>query len=365
MGLLRLFFNALVAHVSGDMASGHGDTSATDGGLAIPTNLNREILYESFISIDSLVFISEMNQFTSEYMEEFVKKTVLVAKELLVENSSAFNQFNNYLDKVDGVGKDLKDALELRNKYFNSDRSTIGKELSAEKYRELRSRTNGRIPKLYYEDKDEEYVQMMKRLMNAKHEDDGIHKAINREMAEFYGEKTKISKTLVLDSRISLSIGGSIFAPGVLVGVVKSLAVPNVSEVINRVVPRLVSPCEDLISKMHLKSSTERRSLVMDFLYGCLERRNGLFKEKIDKAFEERTKILDIYLKGDSKAQEKLRILDKFQEDEINKLISVFKNIRDEDLVLRIDRPVVDAYINLLKSNQKPAKEHLYDLFKK
>ncbi|AFN82462.1 hypothetical protein EROM_011180 [Encephalitozoon romaleae SJ-2008] len=365
MGLLRLFFNALVAHVSRDKMSECEPADAPSGDMAIPTNLNREILYESFISINSLVFICEMNQFTDELMEEFVKKTVFVAKELLVENPSAFNQFNNYLTKVDGVGRDLKDALELRNKYFNNDRSMIGRELSAQKYKELRSRANGRLPRLYYEDKDEEYLQMMKRLMSAKHGDDGIHKAINREMAEFYGEKTEISKTLVLDSRISLSIGGSIFAPGIFANLIRSLSIPNISEIINRAVPRLIAPCEDLISKMHLKSSTERRSLVLDFLYGCLKRKNGPFKEKIDKAFEERTKILDIYLKGDPKAQKKLQILDKFQEDEINKLLFVFKNIKDDDLALRIDRAVVEAYIDFLENNQVSAKENLYGLFMK
>lgn len=365
MGLLRLFFNALVAHVSRDKIDEYERTDVASKDAAAPTNLNREILYESFMSIDSLVFICEMNQFTNGLMEDFVKKTVFVAKDLLVENPSAFNQFNNYLPKVDGVGKGLKDALELRNKYFNNDRSMIGRELSAQKYKELRSRVNGRLPKLYYEDKDEEYLQMMKRLMSAKHEDDGIHKAINREMAEFYGEKAEISKTLMLDSRISLSIGGSIFAPGIFANLIRSLRAPNVSEIINRAVPRLIAPSEDLISKMHLKSSTERRSLVIDFLYGCLKRKNGLFKEKIDKAFEERTRILDIYLKGDPRAQKKLQILDKFQEDEINKLVFLFKNIKDDDLALRIDRPVVEAYIDLLENNQTSAKENLYGLFMK
>ncbi|ADM10990.1 uncharacterized protein Eint_011280 [Encephalitozoon intestinalis ATCC 50506] len=365
MSVLKLFLNALVAGISRDEAGrdkrSHDDPG--NGQISIPINLNREILYESFISVDSMVFIFEMNQFTEESLEEFIKKTVFTAEELLLENPSVFDKFNNYLEEVDGVEKKLKDALELRNKYFANDRSLIGRNLSAKKYKSLHSRTNGHLPRLYYENKDKEYLQMMKRLISAKYEEDGMYKAINREMAEFYGERTEIPKSFVLDSRVSLSIGGSIFSPGILADLFRRLSVPNVSEMINRTVPRLLAPVEDLVSKIHLKTSTEKRSQVLDFLYSCLERKDSPFKEKIDRAFEERTKILEIYLKGDPKARQKLQILDKLQEDEISKLIFVFRNIEDDDLSLRIDKPVVKTYIDLLENNQKSTKELLYSMF--
>nr|AGE96047.1 hypothetical protein ECU01_1340 [Encephalitozoon cuniculi] len=362
MDFLKFFLNALVAHDSGNKV--RTDTREHGGAyLGTSTNLNREILYEGFISIDSMVFISEMNQFSRELLEEFIRKTVFVAKELLFEDPSAFSRFNSCLEKSDYTEEKLRNALELRNQYFNSDKSMIGKELSMEKYKALISRTNGKLPRLHYEDKDEEYLRMMERLINSKHEDDGIHKAIRRETAEFYSDRAEIPKSLVLDSRISLSIGGSVFAPGILVDLIKKLNVPNISELINRMIPRLLAPSEELISRMHLKSFTEKKSLVVDFLYSCLERRDGPFKEKIDRAFEERTKILEVYLKGDPRAQQKLQVLDKLQEDEINKLIFVFRNVEEDGLVFRIDRPVVEAYISLLEDAQRPAKEALYNLF--
>lgn len=366
MDFFKIFLNALATRSvfrRGSGLSSSGPFSPENSQMTVPPNLNRELLYESFISMNSMVFISEMNQFGQDFLEDFIRRTVFVAKELLLEDPGNLYQFDNYQEKVNYQEARLKSALELRNQYFNSDRSMIARELSAEKYKALKSRVHGKLPSLYHEDEDEKYIRMMARLMSAKHEDDGIYRAIQREAAEFYGEKAKIPKSLVLDSNVSLSIGGSVFAPGILASLVKELNVPNISELIGMAVPKLLAPSEELVSKIHLKSFTERKSIILGFLQGCLERKDGPFKDKIDKAFEERTKILEVYLRGDQKAQEKLQILDRLQENEINKLLFVFRNIEERDLILRVDKPVIEAYINLLGHDQKSARESLYGLF--
>lgn len=332
--------------------------------VTAPTNLNREILYESFISIDSMVFVSEMNQFSSETLEDFIKKTVLVAKTLLLESPECFDQFSNYQDRVSSSDKRLRSALELRNKYFNADKSSIGRELTMEKYKALRSRVGAGPPGLYYEDEDRRYVQMMSRLMSAKYEDHGIYRAIARETGEFYGEKIKVPDSLALDSRVSLSIGGSIFVPGLLLALMKELNIPNKQGFISNALPRILGPSSELVSRMHLKSPTERRETILEFLQSCLRRKEGEFKAKIDEGFEERTKILETYLDGDPESQEKLRVLDRLQEEEINKLISVFRSVDEEDLVLRLDKSVTEAYGDLLNYGQKSARALLYDLFR-
>ncbi|KAM0672374.1 hypothetical protein OCOL_000592 [Ordospora colligata] len=335
----------------------------------VPNNLNREILYEGFISIESVVFISEMNQFDLGMLEMFIKKTVLAVKSILVENPDAFYLFSDNSGIANesrnvGIDEKLAEALNERNKYFEKDKSMIAKNLWLDKYNALKTRIAGKDLNIHYEDQNKEYLKMMERLTNAKYQDDGVSRAIRREMFEFYKEKVPMSVSRVLDSRISLSIGGPIFAPGILISLLRQLDVPNKSEMTNEIVAKLLAPTEELITRMQKKSFPERKALVLDFLQSCLMRKESIFRDKIDKAFEERTKILELYLKNDKSPQDKLKAFDKLQEKEICSLQFVFKNIEEEDLVLRLDKLVIEAYTGILESGQAYAKDTLYELFK-
>jgi len=337
----------------------------------VPNNLNREILYESFVSIESVVFISEMNQFDLGMLDMFIKRTVLAVKSILIEDPAAFYLFAEDAGtglangaRSAGMNEKLAQALDERNKYFTKDKSMIARNLWLDKYNALKARITGKELDIHYEDQNKEYLKMMERLTNAKRQDDGVSRAIRREMFEFYKEKVPMSVSRVLDSRISLSIGGPIFSPNVLVSLLRQLDVPNKPEMTNEIVAKLLAPSEKLITMMQKKSFPERKALVLDFLQSCLMRRESIFRDRIDKAFEERTKILELYLKNDKSPEDKLKAFDKLQEKEICSLQFVFKNIEEEDLVLRLDKLVIEAYTGILESGQASAKDMLYELFK-
>ncbi|TBU19654.1 hypothetical protein CWI42_011280 [Ordospora colligata] len=375
---MRSFFMLLAAQILYNMQAMNCRKEAEDTHLnhdfdgvesLVPNNLNREILYEGFISIESVVFISEMNQFDLGMLEMFIKKTVLAVKSILVENPDAFYLFSDNSGIANesrnvGIDEKLAEALNERNKYFEKDKSMIAKNLWLDKYNALKTRIAGKDLNIHYEDQNKEYLKMMERLTNAKYQDDGVSRAIRREMFEFYKEKVPMSVSRVLDSRISLSIGGPIFAPGILISLLRQLEVPNKSEMTNEIVAKLLAPTEELITRMQKKSFPERKALVLDFLQSCLMRKESIFRDKIDKAFEERTKILELYLKNDKSPQDKLKAFDKLQEKEICSLQFVFKNIEEEDLVLRLDKLVIEAYTGILESGQAYAKDTLYELFK-
>lgn len=357
MDVFRMLVSALVGTIPNNrVQQRHVDVSA------VPANLNREMLYESFMPINALVFISETTKLSRDTLVDFARKTVLAVKSLLLEDPECFSQFDNYQSKVRVDDERLQSALEARNKYLDADHSMIARGMVQDKYKLLKAR--GGLSRLYYEDEDQKYLEMLERLMHAKYESDGISRAVQREKTEFYGEKAYIPQSAVLDARVSLSLGGSIFMPGLLATVAKNLGLPNKEEQVGNALGKVLAPVEELLSRMHLKSFTEKKTLVLDFLQGCLRRKDGVFKEKIDRGFEERSKLLQIYFKNDPKAQSRLRELDRLQEEEINRLIAIFRNIREEDLVLRLDKPVVQAYSNLLGYGQRAAKDALYDLFR-
>jgi hypothetical protein len=332
--------------------------------IAVPDNLNREVLYESFIPVDALIFILETSSLSRSAYEDLIRKTVIEVKGLLCADFANFHLLDNYALKPETRNRRLRAALETRNKYLENDKSLIAKGLVMEKYRQLAERVRNTefVPK---RDSDERYSQMMERLYDVMYADDGIYVAIQREKREFYRDNADVMPKEALDARTSLSLGGSVFMPGLLAAVLKSLNVAGKAEMIARALGDILAPIEELHSLAMHKSCTERRDLILSFLNSCLYRRTDVFKEKIDRGYETRSRILGLYLRGADDVAGKLQLLDELQENEIRRLINLYENMREKDLYLRVDKAVVEAYSRWLDDGQRESERRLRKLFGK
>jgi hypothetical protein len=332
--------------------------------VAIPDNPNKEILYESFIPVDAIIFISEMNSLSKGVYDDLINKTVMEAKDLLLSDPANFHAFDNYATKVTGENKRLKGALELRNRYLNADKSLIARGLVMEEHKKLRGHIEETELGLKREDSDEKYRRMMDRLYGAKYADDGVYMAIQRERREFYRSRVNIAPDEAQDARISLSLGGPIFVPGLLAAVLRSLNIGNKTEMVTSALRDILAPVEELHLLLMHRSCTERKDLILSFLASCLHRRTDVFKEKIDRGYETRSKMLGLYLRNDGSAADKLKLLDELQEKEIKRLIVLYENMDDRHLFIRLNRAIIEAYARWLDDGQRESEKKLREFFK-
>ncbi|EOB13496.1 hypothetical protein NBO_70g0004, partial [Nosema bombycis CQ1] len=201
--------------------------------IALPSvrNLSREILYEGFVSLDSILFLLETQILTSAELTNFLNETVLTAKKISLEDPYVFEYFTNFSTKVDCKDKKIKNLIEKRNKIFEKDKSQIALILTKNKIESFKKRITTNLL-LYDDKKDDEYIRMVQDLANSRYGDDGVSVNLAKERFEFYRESVNLSQTQIDEAKISLNLGGSIFSPSLLAVMTKKITIADKRDVI-------------------------------------------------------------------------------------------------------------------------------------
>ncbi|KAK6089514.1 hypothetical protein P3W45_001513 [Vairimorpha bombi] len=328
-------------------------------------NLSREILYEGFIAIDSVIFLVETNIIREKDLEKFVKETVLSAKKLLLLRPDIRKYFDNFSTNIDINNKYIKKLLQMRNKVFELDKSQIAMSITRDQIRQLENRINSELV-LIEDNKENAYIRMIKALSDSRYGEDGLNVNLSKERFEFYRENVTLSKEQIIESKISLNLGGSIFGPSLLLNLIKRLTIQNKREIVKRSVSSFLEPLKILHENSINRSFMDKKKQIIEFLINCLEIRNGTYRQKVDEAFYNRSILIEHFIQENGAEDDLFKTLDELQEEEIKKLIYIFENMTEEQMgsVIIHDRRLEEKYLNYLCDGQDSSKVKLFDLFR-
>ncbi|KAK6089166.1 hypothetical protein P3W45_001854 [Vairimorpha bombi] len=294
-------------------------------------NLSREILYEGFIAIDSVIFLVETNIIREKDLEKFVKETVLSAKKLLLLRPDIRKYFDNFSTNIDINNKYIKKLLQMRNKVFELDKSQIAMSITRDQIRQLENRINSELV-LIEDNKENAYIRMIKALSDSRYGEDGLNVNLSKERFEFYRENVTLSKEQIIESKISLNLGGSIFGPSLLLNLIKRLTIQNKREIVKRSVSSFLEPLKILHENSINRSFMDKKKQIIEFLINCLEIRNGTYRQKVDEAFYNRSILIEHFIQENGAEDDLFKTLDELQEEEIKKLIYIFENMTEEQM---------------------------------
>lgn len=368
--------------------------------------LSEQLFFESIISIESFLFLIEINNMTEKDIEIFFKeiiepnfKTILskkviddFMKEKNVRKDNPINDistkkeilelldgFMNFSQKLDVDGS-LNLALKKRNTYFEKDASQIAKQLYIEQLRNLKEiiskldqqNFNKVLTVKHIKNKNIKYQRMIKALRKAVIETENLTKAMIREKREFiqgFKEKEHFEENEKLfETKIAFNLGGSIFAPNIFMQLSKDILTEKKDELIEKVVKALLLPIEKLELFIRYKSNTEKKEEILKFLLSCLEKRNDKFFDLIDEAFKMRSTIINLYAVNNEKIDSKVFIdkIDRHQENYIKEMIKKIKKVKEDSLekFMVLNRDIISSYRKALWSGNKNSKTELQNLFK-
>lgn len=340
------------------------------------------IFYESFVSLDSLLFIVEINGLDREATIDFVQKTVLVAKNYILAQidkqsiSDILRGFSTFNGTISTTNKSLQAAFSFRNKFFEEDSSQIAKTLFlTDRERMLLNipkEMKMKIDKNFRERIDKKYITMISTLHAVLKENGNLVQSINRERKEFmkeFKEKKPITKEEILDLKICVNLGGSIFSPNILLSMLAEITIPSKNEYIEQKINVLLKPVLEMEFYTRHKTNVERKDEVLKFLKACLEGSDWIYKTLLDDAFHVRTSIMEFYLKNDrqEKILQKEKALDILQEKIIINLIERIDNLDEENFAnfLIISPEIIKDYVTFLQERQEKAERILVEKFAK
>ncbi|KAF9761825.1 hypothetical protein NGRA_2401 [Nosema granulosis] len=334
---------------------------------AIPSvhNLGREVLYEGFVSLDTILFLLETKILTNSNLNSFLEDTVLKARRMLLKDASVFKYFLNFSTKVDCKDKKIRTLLERRNSILDSDKSQIALVLTKERIQDLNKRLTTDL--LLFDDKKEkEYLRMVYDLSGSRYGDDGVSVNLSKERFEFYRENVALTVSQIEEAKISLNLGGSIFSPSLLAQLTKGITIPDKRDVLKKSLIAIFEPLHILKKNIVNRSFMDKKKEIIDFLINCLEIRTGQYRESVDNAFYHRSLLIGFYLKDNENGDEMYKILDRLQEEAIKKLIFVFENLKEKHLgVCLVDDPeLIERYLNYLCDGQDSSKSKLLNFLK-
>ncbi|KCZ80629.1 hypothetical protein H312_01955 [Anncaliia algerae PRA339] len=334
-----------------------------------------KLLYESFIPLESLLFLIEVNSLNDDSTKYLIEHTVIPMKNYILSYKGsiqdALREFGAFGPKIIVKDKGLKLSLELRNSYFESDISQIAKTL----YKVKNENVNvGEIDlknfKEKYRNLDNKYIKMVLALRKSIVESDNLVSALKRERKEFiksFAEKREFTKEEILEIKIHLNLAGSIFAPDLLLKIVGQIMLQNKMEFIQKNVSKMIKPIEELCEMIKHMSRVSKKDEIIKFLKACLVRNDWIFKDLLDDAFKARSRILESFLLPEKEeiVIEKEKALDKYQENVIKELIRNIEDLPENifDKFLVINAEIQKDYLNLLISGQKQEEENLKKKF--
>ncbi|WUR02760.1 uncharacterized protein VNE69_02279 [Vairimorpha necatrix] len=327
-------------------------------------NLSREILYESFIAIDSIVFLVSVGVIKEKELENFLQKTVLQAKKLLIIKPEVRKFFNNFSNTVKLDNQYLKNMLNLRNKYFELDKSQIAQSITRDRILELDSRIQNKLV-LVEDNKDKSYIRMIQALCKSKDGEDGLAVNLLKERFEFYRENIDLSKSQIYESKISLNLGGAIFSPALLLNLCKKLTIYKKKDLVKKTISSFLESIKILHVNTINRSFMDKKKQIIEYLISCLELRQNIYREKIDEAFYHRSILIEHFIRENGNDKDLYKTLDKFQEEEIKKLIFIFENMNEDNMqrVILHESRILEYYLNYLCDYQESTKNKLLDLF--
>ncbi|KAF7682657.1 hypothetical protein TCON_2123 [Astathelohania contejeani] len=348
--------------------------------------LKTKILYESFLDINSFLFIIQVNGFSENEVIDLTNKIVLSGrkyisnlpkKEILVTLKKAA-----YVNPKVSVpmSPSLKSLLERRNKYFEKDTSQIAKRLYLAHLDKLKKDTEelfsfkqndntSLLTILEVTDilqKDKKYFDIILSLRKSIIDDENLTKAINREKIAFYqefGEELRVITPAVTKLKMQLSLGGAIFAPDVLVALTRRLLLTRKSEFVHQIASALLKPIELLELRIRHRSNIEKKEEILSFLNACLEKLPHPLQSEIDEAFKMRSKVMTIFFKGETEQNinDKMGLLDDYQEKYIKEMIDGIKELNNRlfNRFLIINKDVIKLYGDYLEAGYDKLEKQL------
>jgi hypothetical protein len=362
--------------------------------LAFP-KLREQLLYESMLSLNSLLFLLEINGMSDKIVTFLVKKVIFEGnKPIMKIRASAtdikgkleemFKLFMNFSLKMDLPKSSLKDALEERNNYFERDVSQIAKSLYIEDLKALKGDlmrlTNDELRNLLdvsgIERKNDKYLRMVKALRKTIVETGNLSKSLQREKGEFTNEfldKSLSSKKgnhkEITELKIAFNLGGSIFAPNVFLQMVTGILMADKNSFVENSVNKILKPIESLELYVRHKSNTEKKEEITKFLHACLEKKSSIVSELIDEAFKARSYVMEKFLRqeGENKVSEREGAIDRYQEKYIKEMIQKVGEVTDDSFekFIVINGDIIQAFKDLLKLGSDKSKSRLIALFNK
>lgn len=332
------------------------------------------LLYESFLPLNSLLFLIEINNLTVDQTKYFIEHTIIPAKNYLLKYEGnlqdALREFRTFGPKIVVKDKGLKMPLEYRNSYLEADTSQIAKTLYNMEKEVLVDKIDLQKYKADSKNLDKKFIKMVLSLRKNIVESDNLVSAIKREKKEFiknFADKRVFSDEELFDLKMKLSLGGSVFAPNLLLQISNLLLMKDKSDFIEKNVIKIFKPLEELSELIKHMSRVSKKDEILKFLTACLKRDDWVFKDILDEAFKARSTILETYFSNEKEEVliDKERALDKLQEENIQQMIKDIEDLPENkfDKFLVVNGEIQKRYVNFLVSGQKEEEEKLKKYF--
>ncbi len=349
---------------------------------SVPQNeLSARVLYESFLPLDSLLFLIEINRMGTKETTDLIERTVLPARKHICKNiglrsmESILEAFESMALNIPSTDKDLKASLEARNKYFKNDDSQIARNLFLDEHTNILAELkNGWFHGVDAERAkmlDERYVKMVLALRKEIIESSNLAKCVKRERHEFargFGEPSNVSVHEVNDLRMIISLGGAIFEPNVLLALAWEIKMENKDKFIEKNVLAMTKPIVGLELLTRHKPNVEKKDIILSFLRACYRRQTWVHKNLLDEAFRARTSMLEAYLKHEREEViiQKERMFDRYHESFLIDLINRVEGLSQEMFqgFLVINPATLELYIKLLQTGHQKFETALAKAFR-
>lgn len=334
--------------------------------INIPTikNLSREILYEGFISIDSVIFLVSTGIIKEKELDSFIQNTIFTAKKILLLRPGVWKFFNIFSTKIDIENITVRKLIEMRNKIFDLDKSQIALSLTRDKILELEKRAQNKLV-LMEDKKNKAYLHMIKALYKSRDGEDGLAVNLSKERFEFYRENVILSKEQIQEAKIFINLGGAIFSPALLLPLCRRLTIYKKKEIVKKSISAFLEPLDILHETIVNRSFMDKKKQIIEYLISCLKMRNNNFRQKIDNAFYYRSILIEHFIRENGIDDELYKTLDAHQEKEIKKIIYIFENMDEYQIrhVIVHDRRILELYLNYLCDGQETTKNKLFNIF--
>lgn len=344
------------------------------------SELLEKVFYEGFLSLNSLLFLIEINNMSEGAVKNMLNQVVIPARKYIsrrVQSSrveDVLRAFRATATSVSYRDRDLQALLVRRNRYFDGDDSQIARNLYREDLakleQELRHGNFQGAGNTQAEALDRKYTRMVLALRTAIIEGGNLAQSIKRERGEFikeFGERPRVTTREVAELKALINLGGAIFEPGLLLQLVSKIAIGDKPAFVEKNVLAILKPVEELEFSVRHKPNVEKKDCILAYLRACHTRQQWIHKNLLDDAFRARTEILEAYLKPEREDRviDKERAFDRHHERFLIDIINRTENLKDElfERFLVINQDITSTYVRLLQTGKQSLARTLLRAF--
>lgn len=344
------------------------------------SELLEKVFYESFLSLNSILFLIEINNMSESAVKNMLDHLVIPARKYINRKvlssriEDVLRTFRTTASNVSYRDESLQVLLVQRNRYFNSDDSQIARNLYLEDHKRLMHEllhSNFQNIKVAQTDVlDRKYRRMLLALRTVIIEGGNLAQSIKRERVEFikeFGERPRVTTREVAELKALINLGGAIFEPGLLLQLVSKIVISDKPAFVEKTVLAILKPVEELEFSVRHKPNVEKKDGILAYLKACHTRQKWIHKNLLDDAFRARTEILEAYLRPEreDKVISKERAFDKHHERFLIDLINKTENLKDEffERFLVINQDITNTYIRLLLTGKRSLARALLKAF--